>query len=136
MSLDIEKRLHGTQKNSVVTELFTNTIHFPIANIILELLKSGIDEYIHELDMYTILFACFVQAYILGKWNFKGKNLKLIGNLIGPAVYTAIELSLEGPVFLTSYNHIAYWVFGIGIGFLQQVQPYTFTYIKNFLVIL
>lgn len=41
MSLNIEKRLHGTQKSSIITELFSNTIHFPIANIILELLKSG-----------------------------------------------------------------------------------------------
>jgi len=136
MSLNIEKRLHGTQKNSIITELFTNTIHFPIANIILELLKSGFEDYIHELDMYVILFACFIQAYILGKWNFKGKNLKFLGNLIGPAVYTVIELSLEGLSFLSAYNHMAYWAFGLSIGFLQQCQPYTSKFTRNFLVIL
>jgi len=136
MSLNIERRLHGTKRSSIVTELFTNTIHFPIANIILELLKSGPKDYVHELDMYVILFACFVQAYILGIWNFKGKNLKLIGNLIGPAVYTAIEMSLEGAVFLTGFNHIAYWIFAFAIGFLQQSQPYTSSFLRSTLVIL
>jgi len=102
----------------------------------MELLKSGFYEYVQELDMYVILFACLVQAYVLGKWNFRGKNLRLIGNLIGPAVYTAIELSLEGPAFIGSYNHLAYWAFGASIGFLQQVQLYTSIHVRSFLVIL
>lgn len=136
MSLNIEKRLHGTQKSSIITELFSNTIHFPIANIILELLKSGPERYIRELDMYVILFACFIQAFILGRWNHKGKNLKFIGNLIGPAVYTIVEISLEGLRFLDGYNHIAYWVFAVCIGLLQQSQTYTSAFLKDFLVIL
>ncbi|PLX67449.1 MAG: adenylate/guanylate cyclase domain-containing protein [Denitrovibrio sp.] len=136
MSLIIQNRLKGTQNNSILSELLSNTIHFPIANIILELLKAGIVAHITELDMYIILASCLIQAYFLGKWNYQGKNRKLIGNLIAPALYTAIELPLEGLEFFDSYNHMLYWIIAISIGLLQQLQASSPQMLKTALKIL
>jgi len=135
MSLVVQNRLKGTVTTAILFELFTNTIHFPIANIILELLKTGVTDYITELDMYIILLSCFVQAYLLGKWNYEGKNLKFIGNLIAPALYTAIELPLEGAVFFNSHNHSLYWVIAFIIGVLQQLEIYSPSKLKTLLKI-
>jgi len=132
----IERRLSGSLRSAVITELFTNTIHFPIANIILELLKSGIGEYIGELDMYVILFCCLVQAYFLGKWNHSGKKRRFIGNMIGPLLYIVIEVPLEGMQFFNSYNHLAYPAFGFLIGMLQQIQDYSVFRLKAVLMVL
>lgn len=136
MSLIIQNRLKGTRNDAVISELLTNTIHFPIANIILELLKSGISGYITEADMYIILFSCLTQAYVLGVWNYQGKNRKLIGNLIAPAIYTAIELPLEGFVFFNSVNHTIYWGVALSVGLFQQMQAYSVGYFRTALRIL
>jgi len=136
MSSLIEKRISGSVRSSVITELFTNTIHFPIANILLELLKSGFSEYVTELDMYVILFSCLVQAFVLGKWNYEGKNRKFIGNMIGPLLYVAIEVPLEGLVFFNSLNHVAYLAFGFAIGLLQQMQGYLGHKVRNVLMVI
>jgi hypothetical protein len=36
MPLDLEKRLKGTRSKAIFQELLTNSLHFPLANIILE----------------------------------------------------------------------------------------------------
>lgn len=122
MANNLDNKIYGSLKGAVLFELLTNTIHFPIANVILEVLKSGVSKYIFEMDMYIIFFSCIIQAMVLGRWNYQGKNLRLVGNLVGPFLYTVIEVALEGLEFFDSYNHVTYIVFGLLIGLFQQFQ--------------
>lgn len=117
--LDLKARLGGTLRGSVLQELFTNSAHFPLANIVFEVLREGWRDYLKEPDFYTIVAGAVVQAWFLGWSRFKRRPRPLAGNLIGPAVYTAIEFSIEGPAFFAGANHIAYWAFAAIFGLLQ-----------------
>ncbi len=118
---DLEARLKGTRWEHVTLEFFTNSAHFPIANLFLELLKEGPDIFLKP-DVYTIVLAALVQAVYLGTREYEGRPRPFIGNLIGPLIYTVIEISLEGWAFFTTGNHLAYLSFGLVIGLLQEAR--------------
>ncbi|SMF16600.1 adenylate/guanylate cyclase domain-containing protein [Desulfovibrio gilichinskyi] len=105
----------GSLLHHVAHEFFSNSAHFPLANILLEALLHG-QEILFEPDLYALLCGSLIQAWFLGLWEFKGKNRKFIGNLIGPAVYTVIEFMFDGMAFFEGFNHWAYWGFSILIG--------------------
>ncbi len=119
---ELSARLGGTLTGKVVQELFSNSAHFPIANILFEVLNEGVAGYLVEPDFYVICVAALIQAYVLGRGEFKGRRSAFFGNLIGPAVYTVIEVLFEGMRFFDVGNHIAYWVFALAIGILQVMR--------------
>ncbi|MCP4698941.1 MAG: adenylate/guanylate cyclase domain-containing protein [Gammaproteobacteria bacterium] len=121
-SHDLNERLHGTRNSRIVQEFFSNTVHFPIANLFLELLIEGPGEYFTEPDLYILMLACIIQAIVMGNWQYKGTPRPLLGNLIAPAMYTLIEILIEGGGFFQTYNHVAYWVFAFAIGAIQQMR--------------
>ncbi|MDM8547714.1 adenylate/guanylate cyclase domain-containing protein [Candidatus Venteria ishoeyi] len=133
--LDLDERLHGTLKNRIMQEFFANTAHFPIANIFLELLIEGPGYYFSAPDFYILLFACLLQATIVGRWQYAGTPHPFIGNLIAPAIYTVIELSL-GDRFFDAPNHLAYWGFALAIGCIQQIRLYLYGWSADLLIIL
>ncbi len=112
---ELELRLQGSPKKYFFEELLTNSIHFPLANILLELLlrPDHPAKYFMELDPYVIILACLIQAYFLGVWKLQGKSYRLVGNLIGPTLYTLFKLMFEGMEFFESPHHIAYWGFSL-----------------------
>jgi class 3 adenylate cyclase len=120
---DLDVRLTGTPRTRFLLELFGNSAQFPIANILLESLLEGPLEYLRAPDLYAILFAGIAQAWWLSRRQLSDKPMRFLGNLIGPALYTLIEVSLEGSSFFESANHIAYWFFALAIGALQAVAP-------------
>lgn len=122
--MDLESRLRGTRRGYIVEELFTNSLHFPLANIFLELLLEGSGGYLQEPDLYIILAAGLLQAVALGSWRYRGRPHPLLGNLIAPALYTGAEAPLEGLGFFAAPNHVAYWAFARAIGLLQAAQPH------------
>lgn len=122
MSESIESRLKGTRRSFFVRELFTNSAYFPIANIILELLLNDPLDYLGEPDPYFILFAAVVQAWLISRWQYFERPHPLFGNLIGPLIYTFIEVVVEGGDFTAGANHVAYWGFSLAIGTAQQVR--------------
>jgi hypothetical protein len=89
--MDLEARIRGTRWGYIAEEFFTNAAHFPLANIFLEMLIEGPFAYVKQPDPYVIVFAAAVQAWLIGRWRHNGRPLPLPGNLLGPAVYTAIE---------------------------------------------
>lgn len=119
----LEARLTGTPRSRFFLELFGNSAQFPIANSMLELLLEGPAAYLRAPDLYAILFASVVQAWWLSRRQLGGRPHRFLGNLIGPAIYTLIETSLEGAHFLESPNHLAYWGFALVIGILQAAGP-------------
>ncbi|MBF0426525.1 MAG: adenylate/guanylate cyclase domain-containing protein [Magnetococcales bacterium] len=117
----LETILRGTRGGGFFRELFTNSIHFPLANIFLEMLLSGPLGYLEEPDPYVILGACLVQAWFLSGRAFIGRPAPFVGNLLGPLLYTLVEWPLEGTSgFWQAPNHVVYWVFALLVGGFQS----------------
>lgn len=119
---DLSARLGGTLTGRVVQEFFSNSAHFPLANILFEMLNAGVLVYVAEPDFYAICIAAAIQAYVLGRGEFHGCRPAFLGNLVGPAVYTAIEVAFEGMKFFAGVHHIAYWIIALAIGVLQAAR--------------
>ncbi len=119
----LEARLTGTSRTRFFLEFFGNSAQFPIANSLLELLLEGPAGFLRAPDLYTILFASVMQAWWLSRRQFAHRPRRFLGNLIGPTIYTLVEVSLEGMRFFDSPNHVAYWLFALAIGTLQATGP-------------
>lgn len=119
----LEKRIEGSPATRFFQEFFGNSAQFPIANILLELLLEGPQRYLGAPDAYAIALAATVQSFFLSRWQGGPHPRRLLGNLLGPALYTLIEVAMEGPRFFDSPNHLAYWGFAAAIGLLQSVRP-------------
>lgn len=124
MSFLLETRITGTRRIRFLQELFGNSAHFPIAIILLELLLEGPSEYFRHPDLYCIIFAALAQAYWLTRWQETARPLRFWGNLIGPALYTIVEASIEGLEFFAGPHHLAYWGFSVIIGWLQSIRAH------------
>lgn len=122
VSLSLETKITGSFSTRFWLELFGNSAHFPIANILLEMLIEGPLEYLRVPDLYTIAPASLVQAYWLTRWQATSAPRRFWGNLIGPALYTLFEVLLEGPSFFSTPHHLAYWGFAFTIGALQALR--------------
>ena len=120
--LHLEERIQGSRRGRFLQELFGNSIHFPLVNIVLELLVQGPADYSLDLDPYLLLGAALLQAWIVSGWEHAGNPRPLIGNLIGPLFYTLVELLHTGLVFFEAPNHFAYWAFALSIGLLQRAR--------------
>jgi adenylate cyclase len=118
----LETRLQGTFATRFVLELFGNTLHFPIANVLFELLVEGV-AYLRYPDLYILLSTALLQAYFLTRWQDTPRPRRLWGNLIAPFTYTVLEVLFEGLEFFAAPNHLAYWGFALVLGILQAVAP-------------
>lgn len=103
-------------------EWLGNSLFFPILNILLEVLVSDPVYYLLSPTLVSLLGASALQAWALSRWQEKQNPRRLLGNLIGPAAFTVVGLSLQGMEFLSAPNHIAYWGFGLLIGILQGIR--------------
>ena len=117
----LDSRIAGSFRNRYEQELFRNSGQFPIANLLLELLLEG-PAVLLAPDIYTLIGAMLLQAWVLTRWENSRKPKRFFGNLVGPAVYTAIEAGFEGSRFFAMPNHIAYWVFAVVVGALQAAR--------------
>lgn len=115
----------ASQASRFWREWLGNSLHFPILNILLEVLVSDPLYYLISPNLVGLLIASSLQAWALSRWERMANPRRLLGNLIGPATFTAIGLSLQGTEFLSAPNHIAYWVFGLLFGIIQGVRPKT-----------
>ena len=118
----LEERLAGTRASAVREEYLSNSAYFPLANILFEWLREGWSAFIRSPDPYTLLATGLVQAWFLGTWKHAGRPRPFLGNLIGPAFYTAVEGLIEGPRFFEAPHHLAYWAFALAIGAAQEVR--------------
>jgi class 3 adenylate cyclase len=133
----LEQRLYGTRRHRILLEFFGNTAHFPIANIFLELLLEGPQVYFSEVDVYILIFACIVQAIVLGSLQHNPRPYRLLGNLIAPALYTVVELTLDANLnFFYEPNHVAYWSFALLVGGMQTLQLYVSALVAKYLLII
>lgn len=117
----LDARLHGSRRGQVLRELLGNSAHFPVANLFYEVVIEG-GELLRAPDPYVLVGACLAQAWLLGTWQHEGRPRPFLGNLVGPAIYTLVEGMFEGMKFFAGPNHMAYWVFSLLVGAIQQVQ--------------
>ncbi|MDO9188787.1 MAG: adenylate/guanylate cyclase domain-containing protein [Sulfurimicrobium sp.] len=122
MNSSISHKIRGSRASYVARDFFTNSAHYAIANILLEMLSEGPRGYLLSPDPYAILLSALAQAYFLGTMQFREQRYYLLGNLIGPALYTLFEFFIDGMVFVATPNHIGYWLFALAIGALQQAR--------------
>lgn len=78
--------------------------------------------YVTAPDPYVIITASLVQSYCLGSWQHAGRPRPFLGNLIGPALYTLVEATIEGRGLFASLHHLAYWGFSVAIGAVQTLR--------------
>ena len=120
---NLENVLHQSRWATIALEFFTNSSHYPIVLILMELIPRGWSFFVSDVAFYALLLAGGTQAYFLGSWQHAGKPRPLLGNLIGPAIYTLAEILLEGPEdFFGQPRHVAYWIFALAIGMLQELR--------------
>ncbi|GIV87839.1 MAG: adenylyl cyclase [Chloroflexus sp.] len=121
----VERRLNGSFITHYVLELFGNSIHFALANILLESLIDYQKNYFLSFDPYALLFSSLIQGYFLTIYSTKSPFYRFLGNLIAPSIYIAIEFSIEGITFWNDLNHRFYLLFGFLIGLTQLLQEFT-----------
>jgi adenylate cyclase len=114
----LDARIVGSFGHRYWQELFRNTGQFPIANLLLELLTEGPEIFLAP-DIYVLVAAALTQTWVIARSAHSRRPRPFIGNLVGPAVYTAVEALIEGTPFFGAPNHIAYWCFALAIGALQ-----------------
>ncbi len=131
--MNINNRLHGTLYSRISQEFFTNTAHFPMANLLLEVLLGEEELW---LDLFALLLSSLIQAYYLGTCQYYHCPRPLLGNLIAPAFYMLLEINIHGYASLNHLNHIAYWIFAILIGTLQELRLHTHFRFSSYLIIL
>ncbi|KJR40068.1 adenylate/guanylate cyclase catalytic domain protein [Candidatus Magnetoovum chiemensis] len=118
---NVEHRLKGTQFRYILLEYFTNTAYYPIVNAIIELLNKGEGSlFKFEPSLYVLMLTSIVQAYFIGRWNYKGAPRPFVGNLISPALYSAVEIIEYGSSFFTKPTHQAYLAFSLVIALIQH----------------
>jgi class 3 adenylate cyclase len=121
----VERRLNGSFITHYVLELFGNSIHFALANILLESLIDYQTNYFLSFDPYILLFSSLIQGYFLTIYSTKSPFYRFLGNLIAPSLYIAIEFSIQGVTFWNDLNHRFYPLFGFLIGLTQLLQEFT-----------
>lgn len=114
----LDARIAGSFRHRFGQELLRNSAQFPIANLLLEMLLEGWRILLAP-DMYVLVAAALLQAWVITRLGGWPPVWRLVGNLVGPASYSAVEYLFEGAQFLASPNHVAYWCFGLALGLLQ-----------------
>ncbi len=117
----LDSRIAGSFRSRYEQELFRNSGQFPIANLLLELLLEGPRVFLAP-DVYTLVGAMLLQAYVLTRWDRGSRAQRFFGNLVGPAAYTVVETGFEGLKFFAMPNHLAYWAFGAAIGAVHAAR--------------
>lgn len=122
MPKELDQRIRGTVRGAVVEEFLRNSFHFPLANILIELVLEGPGHYLTSTDFMASLAAPAVQAIVMGRWSFQGKARPFLGNLIGPLIYSLLDLAAAPGEFLSMPFHYAYWGFALVIGLIQELR--------------
>lgn len=122
MPKELDRRIRGTVREAIVEEFLRNSFHFPLANILIELVLEGPGHYLLSMDFWASLLAPAIQAMVLGRGTFQGRGRPLLGNLIGPLIYTCIDYLSAPGEFITMPFHYAYWGFALLVGTIQELR--------------
>jgi len=118
----LESRLKGTPLTRFITELVSNSALFPILDGIRSIAENGMLLYMQELSHYVLLGSSIVQAWFLATTPKTSWKNRFLGNLIGVALYSVMEIGLEGRLFFAPLYHWLFWGFSLTMGMLNAWQ--------------
>jgi class 3 adenylate cyclase len=104
-----------------VRNFLVHSGHVPLVLLILEALLAR-PGYFLRVDPYLLLLAGLAQAGIAEWQAGRSAPSALLSNLVGPVVYTVLEVAFEGGNFFSQWHHQAYWGFALGFGVIQSLQ--------------
>ena len=119
---NLDDRIRGTLQSVIILEFLRNSFHFPLSNILLELVIEGPQHYFSSIDFFASLVAPAIQAVYMGRLAHRNEPQPLIGNLIGPLIYTAIDYAGSPDNYFLMPYHYAYWGFAFAIGIIQHLR--------------
>lgn len=122
MPHELDRRIRGTVRWAILEEFLRNSFHFPLANILIELVLEGPSHYLLSMDFLASLVAPAIQAVFLGQGSFHGHPRPLLGNLIAPLIYTCIDFLSSPAEFIAMPFHCAYWGFALLVGIIQELR--------------
>lgn len=118
---DVDKLLAPPYAARLAQQFFTHSAHAPVTILILEWLLSSAD-YFGRPDAYVLMGAALAQA----AWQAQARQARaariVAGNLLGVALYTAVESLLEGSEFFDHPQHLAYWGIAGAFALLQGLR--------------
>jgi class 3 adenylate cyclase len=104
-----------------VRNFLVHSGHVPLVLLILEALLAR-PGYFLRVDPYLLFLAGLVQAGVAEWQAGRSAPSVLLSNLLGPIVYTVLEVAFEGGDFFLQWHHQAYWGFALGFGVIQSMQ--------------
>jgi len=118
----VDDHTRGTMRGRVIEELVSNSAHYPVANAVLEILLAREAGFQLGIEVFAMLAAAVVQAYVLTRMSRSASPRPFLGNLVGPALFSVVTVVVSGVAVLATPNYLAYWVFSAVIGVLQCIE--------------
>ena len=96
MTISLTEQINGRRRTRILQEFVTNSAVYPLFDAIRSISGKGFVNYWLEIPHYFLILAAFVQAWYLGRRAALPWPKRALGNLIAPALYTAVDILLEG----------------------------------------
>lgn len=114
----IHQRLNGTPWQAFWQEFLGNSGHFLILKILSDIAKDGWLASINDLTDWSLIGAFGLQAWVLTR----PKAQHFWGNLVGPSLYTLVDLPVDGWEFFLHPSHLMLWGFCGLVALLQGLR--------------
>ena len=114
----INTQIHGDRWTAFWSELFGNSGHFLILKSMSDITSDGAWHYFSDITEYVLFGVMLLQAWYLSRPSAN----RFWGNLIGVALYTIIDVQIDGAAFFSAPSHSTFWVFSLIIGILQGLR--------------
>ncbi|GAB4263250.1 MAG: adenylate/guanylate cyclase domain-containing protein [Candidatus Promineifilaceae bacterium] len=112
--LSLTEQIDGSRRTRILQEFVTNSAVYPLFDAIRSISDKGVVNYWLEIPHYFLILAAFIQAWYLGQQRSIPWYKRALGNLIAPALYTAVDIFLEGwPTIISQPYHWIYWFFSL-----------------------
>jgi adenylate cyclase len=114
----LNRRFHGTPWQAFWQELWGNSGHFLILKTLSDIINDGWYASINDATDWVLIGAFALQSWCLTRHRLH----HFWGNLVGPTLYTLVDLAADGWDFLESPSHLMLWGFCLAIALSQGLR--------------
>lgn len=126
----LNRRFYGTPWQTFWQELCGNSGHFLILKTLSDIANDGWYASINDVTDWSLIGAFTLQAWCLTH----RKSHHFWGNLVGPSLYTLIDLPTDGWDFFESPSHLMLWGFCLAIALSQGLRLHWMPTWSNYLL--
>lgn len=126
----LESRTRGTRLGAFFGELVSNSGHFLALKSLATIAAYGWGAFLSDPADYLLVAAMLLQAAYLSR----SRAHRFWGNLVGVALYTAIDVPLDGWEFFSEPSHWIFWAVSLAIALLQGLRCHWWPGAKPWLV--